>query len=60
MNGKPQKYGTQFTRTNELVLWQLEDEEHVDERRAKIGMIPVSLCAYIGMFQPQVKYARCQ
>ena len=61
--GKPQLYGTQIVagkKPNELELWQIEDEEHVDERRAKIGMIPVSLCAYIGMFQPPVKHARCQ
>jgi hypothetical protein len=61
--GKPQIYGSQIVAgktPGELALWQIEDEEHVDERRAKIDMIPASLCAYIGLFRPPVKYARCQ
>lgn len=61
--GKPQLYGSQIVagkNPGELALWQIEDEAHVDERRAKIDMIPASLCAYIGLFRPPVKYARCQ
>jgi hypothetical protein len=60
---KPQIYGSQLVNgknPNELVLWPIEDEAHVDERRAQVGMIPVSICAYIRLFQPPVKYERCK
>lgn len=37
--GKPQTYGTQFHEVNgEMVPFPIEDEAHVDERRAKVGM----------------------
>ena len=38
-DGKPQLYGTQFHDVNgEMVPQPIEDEAHVDERRAKMGM----------------------
>ncbi len=60
---KPQIYGSQIVsgkNPDEMALWPIEDEAHVDERRAQVGMIPVSLCAYISMFKPPVKYERCK
>ena len=37
--GKPQTYGTQFREVNgEMVPFPIEDEAHVDERRAKVGL----------------------
>lgn len=42
--GKPQKYGSQFTRDAEgkPSLWPIEDEEHVDERRVDVGLQPLA------------------
>lgn len=43
--GKPQLYGTQLYRnpdTGELELNEIHDEENVDERRAKMGLGPLS------------------
>ncbi len=41
--GKPQIYGTQFRMAaGELVLEPLEDPEHVDERRASVGLPPLA------------------
>ncbi|HJW92088.1 MAG TPA: DUF6624 domain-containing protein [Thermoanaerobaculia bacterium] len=40
---KPQLYGTQFHEVNgELVPFPIEDESHVEERRAKMGMQPMA------------------
>ncbi len=37
--GKPQVYGTQFKEANgQMVPEPIEDEQHVDERRAKVGL----------------------
>jgi hypothetical protein len=38
--GKPQIYGTQFTSApdGQLVLYPIEDAEHVDERRRAVGL----------------------
>lgn len=38
--GKPQVYGTQFTSgaDGQLVLYPIEDAEHVDERRRAVGL----------------------
>lgn len=39
MNGKPQIYGTQFLGTGEdMHVYKIEDVEHVDERRASVGL----------------------
>jgi hypothetical protein len=41
--GKKQLYGTQFATTDgKLVPRPIEDEEHVDERRASVGLPPMS------------------
>lgn len=41
--GKPQIYGTQFKEVNgEMVPEPIEDEQHVDERRAKAGLGPLA------------------
>ena len=43
--GKPQIYGSQLTqdnKTNKMVFHPIEDEAHVDERRAAIGMEPLA------------------
>jgi hypothetical protein len=39
MNGKPQIYGTQFQGSGkDMHVWLIEDEKHVDERRASVGL----------------------
>jgi hypothetical protein len=41
--GKPQIYGTQFKEANgAMVPEPIEDEQHVDERRAKVGLQPLA------------------
>jgi len=41
--GKPQVYGTQFKEANgAMVPEPIEDREHVDERRAKVGLQPLA------------------
>lgn len=41
MRGKPQIYGTQFQGSGqEMRVWQIDDAEHVDERRASVGLEP--------------------
>jgi hypothetical protein len=41
--GKPQKYGTQTTEVDGVFKPSpIEDEEHVDERREKLGMMPLA------------------
>lgn len=39
--GEPQLYGSQFHQVDgEWVVWPIEDEEHLDERREKMGLGP--------------------
>lgn len=39
MNGKPQIYGTQFLDVGKgMQAYPIEDREHVDERRARVGL----------------------
>jgi hypothetical protein len=58
--GRPQLYGTQLTMVNdELAMWAIEDEEHLDERRAEVGMVPVQICSYLGLFDRPIKYRPC-
>ena len=39
MNGKPQIYGTQFQGSGkDMHVYSIEDAEHVDERRASVGL----------------------
>ncbi len=43
--GRPQLYGTQVKiddATGDMVLYQVEDEAHVDERRAAVGLGPLA------------------
>lgn len=43
--GKKQIYGTQLHRnetTQKLELWPVEDEEHLDARRARLGLEPIA------------------
>jgi hypothetical protein len=43
--GKKQIYGTQLRRdeaTGKLELWPVEDEEHIDARRASVGLEPIA------------------
>ena len=42
--GKPQIYGTQFmpNEQGDTAPWEIEEPEHVDERRAAIGLKPLS------------------
>ena len=42
--GRPQRYGSQLTRgpDGKPTLWPIEDEAHVDERRAAIGLEPLT------------------
>ena len=51
-DGKPQIYGTQITRGPDgaPTPWQIADEEHVDERRAAVGLEP--LATYLERFRP--------
>ena len=44
-NGKRQRYGSQLARdpdTGEMYLSPLEDPDHVDERRAEVGLGPIA------------------
>lgn len=57
--GKPQRYGTQMTmHSDEMLPWPIEDEAHVDERRAEVGMKPATLCEYVNWMG--AKYSRCE
>ncbi len=41
--GKPQRFGTQFSlRDGKAVMDPVEDPEHLDERRAKYGLMPMA------------------
>jgi len=45
LEGKKQIYGTQLRRdeaTQKLELWPVEDEEHLDARRATLGLEPIA------------------
>lgn len=43
-DGKPQRYGSQFRRSPDgrLEMYMVEDEAHLDERRAKVGLGPIA------------------
>ena len=44
-DGKDQLYGSQFVRSedgNSVVPWPIEDAEHVDERRGRVGLTPLA------------------
>jgi hypothetical protein len=44
-DGRPQFYGTQFTKVVLQYRWEpfpIEDPEHVDERRAAVGLSPLA------------------
>ncbi len=59
-NNLPHRYGSQLTDVDGvLTVYAMEDPQHVDERRAKMDMIPVSFCAYMSMFTPQPKTPLC-
>ena len=49
-DGKNQIYGTQITQTKDgkPTLWPIDDEAHVDERRARVGLEP--LATYLKRF----------
>lgn len=48
--GKKQKYGTQaLLKNGKLILYPIEDEEHVDERRKAIGLGP--LAEYVSLME---------
>ncbi len=56
--GQPQWYGTQFREVNgEMVPEPIEDEAHVDERRASVGLQPLAEYAILikQMYQSQAK-----
>ena len=42
-DGKPQRYGTQGRSQDngKIIPWQIEDEEHVNERRQALGLEPI-------------------
>ena len=44
LDGEKQLYGSQLLRGEDgkPALWPIEDEEHVDERRAQVGLEPLS------------------
>jgi hypothetical protein len=44
-DGKDQLYGSQFVRTEDgqsVAPWPIEDVEHVDERRLRVGLTPLA------------------
>jgi Family of unknown function (DUF6624) len=44
-DGKDQLYGSQFVRAeagDTVVPWPIEDAEHVDERRERVGLMPLA------------------
>jgi hypothetical protein len=44
-DGRDQLYGSQFVRTedgNSVAPWPIEDAEHVDERRRRVGLAPLT------------------
>ena len=44
LDGEKQLYGSQLMRGEDgkPALWPIEDEEHVDERRAQVGLEPIA------------------
>ena len=41
-DGKPQKYGSQVRLNGgQVIIEPIEDEAHVDQRRAKLGLMPL-------------------
>jgi hypothetical protein len=44
-DGRDQVYGSQFVRTEDgssVVPWPIEDAEHVDARRERVGLTPLA------------------
>ena len=42
--GKPQRYGSQYHRVDEEIIpYPIDDEAHVDERRATVGFMPLEV-----------------
>jgi hypothetical protein len=44
-DGKDQLYGSQFVRTDDgstVAPWPIEDAEHVDDRRRRVGLTPLA------------------
>jgi len=44
-DGKDQVYGSQFVRTEDgssVVPWPIEDPEHVDQLRERVGLTPLA------------------
>ncbi|MCD4793015.1 MAG: hypothetical protein K8R54_07285 [Bacteroidales bacterium] len=44
LNGKPQKYGSQFMndpKTGEFIFYEIEDPENINKRRAEVGLDPI-------------------
>jgi hypothetical protein len=59
--GLPQRYGTQLHKVEEkLVVYPIEDPEHVDDRRAAVGFFPASFCVYIAMFDSPPQSELCK
>lgn len=57
----PQRYGSQLTsKGDKLVVYPIEDPNHVDERRSAVGMVPASFCAYIATFTPTPQTDLCE
>ncbi len=58
-NGKPQRFGSQICRagTKKFVACEVEDIDEIDVRRAEIGMVPASWCAYLA--ENDVSHPRC-
>lgn len=57
----PQRYGTQLTgKDGQLVVYPIEDPEGLDARRAAVGMVPTSFCAYIARFEPTPQSELCK
>lgn len=55
--GGKQRYGTQIAEDDDgMVVWRLEDPDHVDERRAAIGLGP--LADYLRRFDGEVRIER--
>lgn len=55
-----QRYGSQLTEVNgTLTVYPMEEPQHVNERRAAVGMVPASFCAYVALFTPQPKTDLC-
>ena len=57
----PQRYGSQLTmKDGNLVVYPIEDPDHVNDRRSQVGMVPASFCAYIASFTPAPQSDLCE